>query len=249
MNKPHPKTFSRLILWEIENNLNLPSLALIVASAIIAVLVQSATTAKFTHSYTDLYIDTSTILILTLVTCTLFSHSFAGSFGKGDLKRTLSYPVKRWQVFLSKTIAINLIIFSIYASAYAMNLYINAANLLEPMFYVPLFAMYLQLLFACAISVGISMITKNELISLITSFLLLLGLDNTFNFNSIFTSGARFRFIFGYFEQIFHSGAHSISDIPITFEQFTGSILFPLLTSTVVMIVAFIYFTRKLEVD
>ena len=247
MNKPL-KTFSQLSLWEIENCLSLPVLSLIVASAIIAVLVQSKSITGFSHNYSDLSTGASTIfLILTLVTCTLFSHSFAGSFGRGDLKIMLSYPVKRWQIFVSKVFALNLIIFGIYASAYAMNLYINAISLLEPMFYVSLFTIFLQLLFVCAISVGISMIAKSELISIVVSFLLIFGLDNTFHDN--FTSIGRFSNIFGYFEQITHPGSHSVSPIAITFEQFTGSILFPLLTAVVVLGIVFVYFTRKMEVD
>ncbi len=248
--KPAPKTFSRLVLWEIENSLNLPVLALIVASAILAVLVQSTTISNLSHNYSDLTNGADTIfLILTLVTCTLFSHSFAGSFGRGDLKRMLSYPVKRWQIFISKVFALNLIIFGIYASAYAMNLYINAISLLEPLFYVSLFTIFLQLLFVCAVSVGISMIAKSELISIVVSFLLIFGLDNSFSFGRNFTSIGRFSNIFGYFEQITHPGGLGVSRIPVTFEEFTGSIVFPLLTAVVVLGIVFVYFTRKMEVD
>ncbi|MGD6808331.1 MAG: ABC transporter permease [Candidatus Bathyarchaeia archaeon] len=250
MNKTVPKTFFRLVLWEIENCLNLPVLSLIVASAIIAVLIQSTFIQGFTHSYVELYTGASTIfLILTLVTCTLFSHSFAGSFGRGDLKTMLSYPVKRWQVFLSKVFALNLIIFSIYASAYAINLYVNSISLLEPLFYVSLFAIFLQLMFVCAVSTGISMLTKNELMSIIVSFMLLLGLDTAFSYDSIFSSIGRFRFIFGYLEQLTHIGPYKTSPIAITFEQFTSSIVFPLLIATVALVVVFVYFTRKMEVD
>jgi ABC-type transport system involved in multi-copper enzyme maturation permease subunit len=247
--KPAPKTFSRLFIWEIENLLNLPVLALIVASAILAVLVQSTTISNFSHDYSDLTTGASTIfLILTLVTCTLFSHSFADSFGRGDLKRMLSYPVKRWQIFVSKMFALNLVIFGIYASAYAMNLYINAISVLEPMFYVSLFTIFLQLLFVSAVSVGVSMIAKSELVSIVVSFLLIFGLDNSFN-SSIFSSMGRFTNIFGYFEQITHPGSHSVSLVPPTFEEFTGSILFPLLSAVVALVVVFVYFTRKMEVD
>ncbi|MCL2173183.1 MAG: ABC transporter permease [Candidatus Bathyarchaeota archaeon] len=249
MNKP-PKAFFRLFLWEIENCLNLPVLSLIVASAILAVLVQSTSITGFTHDYGDLYSGASTIfLILTLVTCTLFSHSFAGSFGRGDLKRMLSYPVKRWQIFVSKAFALNLVIFSIYASTYAMNLYINAISLLEPMFYVSLFTIFLQLLFVCAVSVGISMLAKSELMSIVISFLLVFGLDNAINFHGISTSMGRFRNIFGYFEQITHPGFHYASSVAVTFERFTGSIVFPLLTAVVVLGIVFVYFTRKMEID
>ncbi|MDR0797248.1 MAG: hypothetical protein LBE70_00795, partial [Nitrososphaerota archaeon] len=67
-------------------------------------------------------------------------------------------------------------------------------------------------------------------------------------YNSIFSTDGRFICIIGYFEQITH-GTNSASHIPITFEQFQWSILFPLLTAVVVLAVVFIYFTRKMEVD
>ena len=249
MNKS-PKAFFRLVLWEIENSLSLPVLSLIVASAILAVLIQSTSITGFSHNYRDLSTGARTIfLILTFVTCTLFSRSFAGSFGRGDLKRMLSYPVKRWQIFISKVLALNLIIFGVYASAYAMNLYINAVSLLEPMFYVSLFAIFLQLLFVCAVSVGVSMISKSELMSIVVSFLLIFGLDAAFAFDSFYTSNGRFTNIFGYFEQITHPGSRSVALATVTFEQFTGSIVFPLLTAVVVLGIVFVYFTRKMEVD
>jgi ABC-type transport system involved in multi-copper enzyme maturation permease subunit len=251
MSKSGPKIFSRLVLWELENCLNLSTLSLIIASAIIAVLVQSVSPRGVTSSYINLYDGSSTIfLILTLVTCTLFSHSFAGSFGRGELKRILSYPVKRWQVFLSKVMGLNLIIFGVYASAYTLNLYLSSLSLLEPMFYVSLFAIFLQLFFVCAVSVGISILTKSEFMSFIASFLLFLGFDYAFNVNSVFSSIGRFRCIFGYFEQITRSGPYQVSPrVPITFEQFTNSVVFPLLIAIVVLVVVFIYFTHKMEVD
>ena len=251
MNKTAPKTFSRLVLWEIENNLNLPLLALIISSAILAVLVQSAEPSGTIHSYVNLNNGMNILfLILTLITCILFSRSFAGSFSKGELKRMLSYPVKRWHVFLSKIVAFNLIIFSIYAPVYTVNLYLNSISLLEPLYYAALFAIFLQLLFVCAISVSISMVTKSELISMVTSFLLFLGLDNFFDNNSVFSSIGRFKFILGYLEQITRTGPYQISpDVLITFEQFTSSIVFSLLTAIVGLTVVFIYFTRKMEVD
>jgi ABC-type transport system involved in multi-copper enzyme maturation permease subunit len=249
MSKPPPKTFPRLILWEIENNLSLPILSLIVASAIVAVLLQTSSTIPTTNNYLELYFGVNSIfLLLTFVTCTLFSHSFAGSFARGDLKRLLSYPVKRWQVFLSKVFALNLIIFSIYAIAYSLNFYIYQTSLLEPLFYVSLFAIFLQLFFVCAVAVGISMIAKNELMSIVVSFMILFGLDSIFGYSSSFSSMGRFTGIFGYFEQITHGSSTPIF-VNVSFEKFVGSIVFPLLTAVIVLVVVFVYFTRKMEVD
>jgi len=251
MSKACPRTFSRLVLWEIEGCLNLPILSLIVASAIIAVLVQSASPWSLANSYINLYSGTSTIfLILTLVASTLFSHSFSGGLGRGELKRMLSYPVKRWQIFLSKVIALNLIVFLAYASAFTLNLYLSSLSLLEPLFYVSLFTMFLHLLLVCTISVCISMISKSELMSILVSFLLVLGLDNAFDFRSYFSSSGRFTYIFGYFEQLTHPNfSYMITNPPATAEQATISIAIPLLVAAIALTAVFVYFTRKMEVD
>jgi len=252
-NKTPTKTFSRLFLWELETNLNLPTLAIIIASATITILVQSSSN-MWINNYANLYYGANTVfLILTLVACTLFSHSFAGNYGNGELKRILSYPVKRWQVFLSKITALNLIIFTIYASTYTIHLYLNSLNLIEPMFYISLFAIFLHLLLVCAISVGISMTTKNELMSIITTFLLFLGLDTTFNTISYFSSNGRFTYIFGYLEHLLHSEPYQVyylqPGIPVTLEQAIISITLPLAIIIIVLVTTFIYFTRKMEVD
>lgn len=249
MNKSNPRTFQRLVLWEIEECLNLPLLSLIIASAIIAVLVQTSSNRALANSYINLYDGSSTIfLILTLVASILFSHSFASSLGKGELKRMLSYPVKRWQVFLSKVIAINLIVFGVYASAFTLNLYLSSLSVFEPLFYVSLFVMFLQLLVVCAIGVAISLITKSEVMSILTSFLLILGIDYTLGVNSYFSSQGRFMYIFGYFEQAAHNTNMAINT-PVTFEQVALTIAIPIVVAAVALTAAFVYFTRKMEVD
>jgi ABC-type transport system involved in multi-copper enzyme maturation permease subunit len=251
MNKTNPRTFSRLLLWEIEGCLNLLTLLLIVASAIVAVLIQSSIPRSLSNSYINLYDGTSTIfLILTLVTCTLFSHSFAGSLEKGELKRMLSYPVKRWQVFTSKIIALTLIVFGVYASAFTLNLYLSSLSPLEPMFYISIVIIFLQLLLVCAVSVGISIALRSELISILASFLLLFGLDMAFNYRSYLSSNGRFTYIFSYFQQVFHPNfSYPILEPPATAQQALISIATPLFVAAIVMIGVFVYFTRKMEVD
>lgn len=249
MNKSNPRTFQRLVLWEIEECLNLPVLSLIIASAIIAVLVQTSSSRALANSYINLYDGSSTIfLVLTLVASTLFSHSFAGSLGKGELKRMLSYPVKRWQVFLSKVIAINLIVFGVYASAFTLHLYLSSLSIFEPLFYVSAFVMFLQLLLVCAIAIAISMITKSEVMSILTSFLLILGIDYNVGVNSYFSSQGRFMYIFGYFERAVHNTNMAIYT-PVTVEQISFSIAIPIVAAAVALAAAFVYFTRKMEVD
>jgi hypothetical protein len=100
----------------------------------------------------------------------------------------------------------------------------------------------------CAVAVGISMIAKNELMSIVVSFMILFGLDSIISYDSIFSSSGRFTSIFGYFEQITHGSSTPIF-VNDSFEKFVGPIVFPLLTAVIVLVVVFVYFTRKMEVD
>jgi hypothetical protein len=94
------------------------------------------------------------------------------------------------------------------------------------------------------------MVTKSELMSILVSFLLVLGLDNAFDFRSYFSSSGRFTYIFGYFEQLTHPNfSYMIATPPATAEQATISIAIPLLVAAVALTAAFTYFTRKMEVD
>lgn len=245
----NPRVFTRLLLCEAEGCLNLPVLSLIVASAIIAVLVQSSASRTLSNSYINLYDGASTIfLILTFVASTLFANSFAGSLGRGEVKRMLSYPVKRWQVFLSKVVAIMVIVFGIYGSAFTLNLYLSALSVFEPLFYVSLFVMFLQLLLVCSITIAVSMITKSEIMSILTSFLLILGLDYTLGTDSYLSSQGRFSFIFGYFEQTMHD-TNMVISTPVTVEQLSYSIAIPIMVALVALVATFVYFTQKMEVD
>jgi hypothetical protein len=112
--------------------------------------------------------------------------------------------------------------------------------------------MFLQLLLVSAVSVGVSMITKSELVSILATFLLFLGLDQALDYNSIFygvfSSAGRLRHIFGYFEQITRLDSWFFVD-PITLEQASVSMIMPFVIAVVVLLASFIYFTRKMEVD
>jgi hypothetical protein len=110
--------------------------------------------------------------------------------------------------------------------------------------------MFLHLLLVCTVSIGISLLTGSEIISTMVSFLLVLGLDNAFDFRSYFSSQGRFTYIFGYFEQLTHLDSFfMLTNSPVTVEEVAISIAIPILVTTVGLTTAFIYFTRKMEID
>jgi ABC-type transport system involved in multi-copper enzyme maturation permease subunit len=236
--------------WELEEYLSLPVLSFLVASAIIAVLAQPITNISPEHSYVNLYYGSSTVfVILTLVAGVFFSRSFAGSMGRGEIKMMLSYPVKRWQVFLSKLTAMFLTIFVIYGVTYSLHLYLDALSLFEPMFYLSLCAFLLQLVLICAVSVAVSMVTKNEIMSTLAAVLLLLGLDSVIGVNNYLSAQGRFRFLFQYFGKLTHGSLPLGDNLIVTVEDIIVAVSIPVLIFAFLLILSFMYFTRAMEVD
>jgi hypothetical protein len=119
-----------------------------------------------------------------------------------------------------------------------MHFYLSALNFFEPLFYVSLFVIFLQLLLVAAISVVVSVITRSEVMSILTSFLLILGIDYTMGINSYFSSQGRFTYIFGYFEQTIHHTNMAIQ-APVTLEQLAFSIALPLVIAVIALPLTF----------
>ena len=153
-------------------------LEVLIASAIIGVLSQTSIILLFKYNYSSLYMGTTLLfLFLTFSISAVFSRGFAGSLSRGEDKLFLSYPVKRAHLFLSKFIAMAFTFFVVFFAAFSMNIYLNVLSPFEPMFYVALFVLFLQVLLVCAITVAISMVTKNEVVSILASVLLLFGIS------------------------------------------------------------------------
>jgi ABC-type transport system involved in multi-copper enzyme maturation permease subunit len=243
------KNFFGLVRWQIEEYLNLPILAFLIASAIIAVLSQTSTNI-LPDDYVNLYYGSGAVFtILALVASALFSRSFAGSMARGEMKLMLSYPIKRWQLFISKFTALFLTIFVIYGAVYSLHFYLDMLNLFEPMFYLSLFAFFLQLMVACAVSVAVSMVSKNEAISILASVLLLLGLDNMSGTSSYFSGQGRFQFLFQYFGKLTHDSLPFGDKFIVTTYDVVMAVSVPALIFAVLLFAAFVYFIRILEVD
>ncbi|HDQ05927.1 MAG TPA: hypothetical protein ENN36_04290, partial [Candidatus Bathyarchaeota archaeon] len=223
------KCFFSLIRWEIEEYVNLPVLAFLIASAIIAVLATNTPHILPGFNYVNLYYGSGTVfVILTIVAGAFFSRSFAGSIGRGEVKLMLSYPIKRWQLFLSKFTAIFLVVFVIYGSTYSLHLYLDALSLFEPMFYLSLFAFLLQLMLACAVSVAVSLVTKNEVMSILTTVLLLLGIDSVAS-SSYLSAQGRFQFLFQYFGELTHGSLPFGDNLMVTAEDITVAVTVPVM--------------------
>jgi ABC-type transport system involved in multi-copper enzyme maturation permease subunit len=244
------RNFVAIFRWELEENSSLPVIVFLIVSAIISTLAQFTTNTNPDLNYVDLYIGSGTVfLFLTFSSCAFLSRSFAGSLAKGETKTLLSYPLKRWQLFLSKFVAMFFTVFLIYGTAYSIRLFVGSLSILEPMFYVSLFVFLLQLMVACAVTIAVSMLVKNEIMSLLASILLLLGIDNLAGIHSLVSTQGRFRLLFGYFGKLTHEFPPFGDDFVVISEDVLLAISGPLLVFVVLFVLSFVYFVKYMEVD
>ena len=243
------KKFFGLIRWELEEYLSLPVLAFLIASAIIAVLVQSGHSMPHPQ-YANLHYGSGTVLlILTMVAGAFFARSYAGSIGRGETKLMLSYPIKRWHLFLSKFTAMFMTIFVIYTAAFSLHLYLDGLSIFEPMFFLSLLSFLLQLMLACSIAIGVSMVTKSEIMSILAAVLLLFGIDNVVGTQNYLSAQGREFYIFQYFgKQIYGAFPFGDNNIVIATDV-SVAILVPIAIFCVLIMGSFLYFSRFMEVD
>ncbi|NLE05498.1 MAG: ABC transporter permease subunit [Crenarchaeota archaeon] len=244
------KNFQELIRLELGQYLSLPVLIFLISTAIVAVLAQPVNSLKPEFNYTNLYHGSGTIfLFLTFSVGAFLSRSFAGSLGKGEIKVLLSYPVRRWHLFLSKFLTMFISVFIIYGAAYSIHLYLYSLSIFEPMFYLSLFAFLLQIMLASAVSVAIAMVVKNEVMSMLAAVLILLGIDNIVGNQSLLSTQGRFTDLFGYVGQQTHGVPPFGHNIVISFNDFFMAMAIPLAIFIILFSISFVFFTRIMEVD
>lgn len=243
------KKFMGLIRWELEEYLSLPVIAFLVASAIIAVLIQPGHSIPHPQ-YANLYYGSGTVLlILTMVAGAFFARSYAGSLGRGETKLMLSYPIERWQIFISKFTVMFLTVLVIYTGAFSMHVYLDGLSIFEPMFALSLLSFLLQLMLACSIAIGVSMVTKSEIMSILAAVLLLFGVDSVAGAQNLLSAQGREFYILQYFgRQIY--GVYPFGDNSIvTAADVLVAILVPIVVFCMLIIGSFLYFSRFMEVD
>ncbi len=240
--------FLGLIRWEIEEYLSLPLLIFLVASAIIATL--SYTYFSPPTPYYNLFFGSGTVLlILALVAGAFFARSYAGSIGRGETKLMLSYPIKRSELFLSKFTALFLVVFAIYIPIYYLHVYIDGIAAFDPLVFLTLFGLLLELMLSCSVAVGISMVTKNEIMSILATVLLLFGLDSILGYNNVLSAEGRVYYLLQYFGQQLHGMPPIPGTTGVTANDTLLAVLIPFVAFGVLIGGSYVYFTRVMEVD
>ncbi len=242
--------FLGLMRWELEEYLSLPLLAFLVVSSVIATLSYSGFGNGAPTPYANLLGGSATVLlILGLVSGAFFARSYAGSIGKGETKLMLSYPIKRSQLFLSKFAALFIVIFVIYVPMYYLRFYLDGLAAFEPLVFLTLFGLLLELMLACSVAVGISMVTKSEIMSILATVLLLFGLDSILGDKNILSAQGRVFYLLQYSGEQLHGTLPIISYPAVTANDTMLAVLVPLVVFAVLIGGSYLYFTRYLEVD
>jgi ABC-type transport system involved in multi-copper enzyme maturation permease subunit len=235
----------RLLIWELEETFAFPMLEVIVVIAIFTVLTPTIIEFSSASSYYNLTSGIQPIFVfLIFITGVLFCHSYAGGISRGETKMVLSYPVQRSKLFAAKFIALFTVLAIVYIGVFALQVPLLALNPFEPMFYASFLLVLLQLLLVCTIATVLSVVTKNEVISILASALLLFGIESVASSESLVTFTGRFTSGFKFARQYLQGGS---SSTPLTDGLF--SVIAVAAVSVLLLVFSYVYFTRKMEID
>jgi len=241
------KKMKRLIAWELEEYWSSPVLEFVVFAAVIAALNLPVRTINFEERYLNFGSSMAFIFVfLIFTTGSLFARSFAGSLNKGEMKIMLSYPLDRTSVFVSKFVSSFLMLSVVFAAVYSLNIPLLALDLSEPMFYVSLAAMVMQLFFLCTVATAISLATRNEIVTFLAHVLFFFGTEALVGGQKLLSSNGRYEILSNYFLKIFHGLTFSLD---VSSEEVALAVIIPLLASALLFVGSLLYFNRVMEID
>jgi len=234
-----------LVIWELEENWDFPVLELVILGAIFSILNQPIIFLDFDGRCRNLTSSIGIVSIFLIFNVgALFSRSFAGSFSKGEMRTLLSYPLKRSNVLAAKFLTNLLILFTVYATVFSLNIPLLALSPLEPMVYVSMMSILVQVIFLSTSATTLSLLIKNEVISVLTVILLFFGLESITGKDKYLSFSGRHELVFGYFEYL------TRGIIPeVAFQEVVIALLFPLSLSMFLLVVSLLYFNYIMEID
>ena len=252
------KRFGRLLLMEIENIWRFPTIELVIATAILnalrtpfPILPQNEQVAV-TFFIANPALTMST-LFLSFIIPVLVARVFAKGLSGNETRVLLSYPVKRWEILLSKVTVVLLPTFAIFSIVFFFNtFYMYQLSVSNPLPYAFLVPQFFSVALMTALAFIISLFAKDELKAVLFSLFILLFLG----FSSE-QMGAPYRYIspaqgstliMRYLEFLYYGNlsnflrSHPILELQLAFG-------FPIVTTIVLLSVVFLYFQHKLDID
>lgn len=244
------KSRVRLLLLEFEEYWDFPILEIVLLATMFALL--NSPIADL-HLSLRMYIPVFLIMIVGVI----IPRSFAGSLRNREIVVLLSYPLKRWSIFLSKFLVNYLMLSAIFSFVVFLDVPLLGLSPLNPEIYVAILILCIQLLFLCAVATAISLTVKNEVISVFVFILLFFGLEfSLVAFEPPYkylTLAEGSNVIFTYLTDLITRASRppflSPPSSKFTFQDFTLAFASPLLTSAILLIAAFIYFQWIMQID
>jgi ABC-type transport system involved in multi-copper enzyme maturation permease subunit len=189
------------------------------------------------------------LLFQIIIVSVLFSRSFADQIEKREILTLFAHPIKRSTIFTAKFLTNTLIAFLIFAiPRFAQGLLMGLSPL-SPAHYISLLTIFIALLFYSAVATACAILTKSTwatiILPIITLFVLGFASPQYVSYGFLFTPTGMGK-IFAYLANIMIPDHLGLAQV--TQQEFLGALLFPVITSLVLIAISFIYF-RKMEVD
>ena len=238
----------RLVLLEFEGYWSFPVFELVLFAAFFSILNQPAQTMITGYSNLNRGIYGIGILLQILIVGLIVPRSFAGSISRREIVVLLSYPVKRWTLLLSKILANFLPLMALLSCAIFAAVPLLGLSLLEAAPYALILTASIQLLFLFSIAMFISVIVKNEIVSIFVFLLLMLGIEfNPLTMSGPFTYLTQIRsndILYQYLAGVFYNSPSAYG-----FDQFISALSFILLVSFLLITSVFVYYVHVMQVD
>ncbi|MGQ4915350.1 MAG: ABC transporter permease subunit [Candidatus Asgardarchaeia archaeon] len=265
----HKKINYTLIFWELEDIFIFPIFEIMVLVAIVFFMSFASRSMRlYDVGFKDIFgfyenseamfpeylSSLSSLALISLIFSSfLFAKSLAGKFNNGELKTLLSYPIKRRDIIIYKFLTNLIVLYLIVGVLSLLDAYLIGLNVFGLPILISLASLFVFILFFCSVSMLISLVFKNESLTIFTSLLLYFSFEffiqtigNVYK-DSLSLNRIVFN-ITGYIINLYYSDKFSLFN-KITYDMFLTSSLFILITSVLSILFSLLYFVYFLEVD
>lgn len=238
----------RLILLEFEGYWSFPVLELVLFAGFFSILNQPASISLTGYSSLNRGIYGIGILMQILIVGLIVPRSFAGSISRREIVVLLSYPVKRWAVLLSKIVGNLIPMLTVLYAAILMAVPLLGLGFFEAAPYVLILTVSIQVLFLFSVAMFISILVRNEIVSIFIFLLLMLGIEfNPLTISGPFTYLTQIRsndILYQYLASVFYHAPSAYG-----FDQFAFAVSFILLISLALITIVFVYYQKVMQID
>jgi len=254
--------FRTLFSWELEENYRFPIAESLIFVVIIYLIGFTSETMKIyqnldiSHYAYVLNALNSLSFISVFLVSFLFAKSFAGAFSSNIIKTILSYPIKRRDIIIIKFFSNLIVIYVILGALIIFDAWLAGIYLYNDNWFfvgVVLVALLINLLFLGSIAMFVSILLKNETLSILFVLFFIFGIPNFVGrfakeFYQFFSISKSTSNIALYLLQGFYPSKAIIFN-DVSYYMFIQSLSFQLGTFIILFTASLLYFVYLLEVD